>query len=98
MTDKTPTVTVTHVGPPRDRAGDVLADVETDSGYSLRITREGVCYNAILSRPDGRGGIQLHRWPSLPAVYESLAAYFLQWGEAHVWSALRASVDAETHQ
>jgi hypothetical protein len=74
----------------------VLADVEARlAGWFLRITRDGDTFNAHLAGPGGSDGMDLHRWPSVERVFESIDSYLRVRGLGHVWTALKANAESE---
>jgi len=73
-------------------------DVETPSGWRLKIVSlPGGAFHAQLTGPDTTG-YELFRWPSIERVYESLEGHFRDVVRLpHVWTTLRAQVEAEIH-
>ena len=69
-------------------------------GWSLSVWgREGGLYDARLAPPDG-SPFELHLWPGLPAVVDSLANYLgprVRLAPAYVRAALVAVLDVEMH-
>lgn len=92
----TPRVTVTVAGPAVPTPV-VVADVEAGD-WSLRITRDGDRYGAVLAGLEFGSGLEVRLWPSLPAVLESVSSYLRARGLSHIASVLRASVEAEVRE
>lgn len=72
----------------------VVADVEAGD-WSLRVTRNGDLYGAVLAGPNFGDGLEVRLWKSLPRVLETVSWFLRRQELGHIASALRASVEAE---
>lgn len=92
MTRRTPTVTVGVSGGGAAAAPDVAE--ATAEGWKLKVTKQGAGnYSAVLTGPDGKGGTDMHRWPSLARVFETVFGYLRARGLSHVAFVLRTSIE-----
>jgi hypothetical protein len=71
----------------------VVADVQAGD-WSLRITRDGEMYAAILSGAEFGSGLEVHRWAGLARVLETVEAFLRNRELTNVWAELRAALKA----
>lgn len=71
-----------------------LASVVAASGWALRISAHGDCYDATLTNPAGSPAYVLAAWPSLDSVFESISTWLGTEGSSTA-RALRLLVEAE---
>lgn len=74
----------------------LTVDIESPGGWSLHLASlPGGTFRARLAGPSAPGGFELHFWRDLTRVYESLESHLRATGYGHVWTTLRASIEAE---
>lgn len=93
MTRKTPTVTVGLTGGAEAAAAPEAAEA-TAEGWTLKVTKQGEGnYSAVLTGPKRGDGTDMHRWPSMARVFETVFGYLRARGLSHVAFALRTSIE-----
>lgn len=100
MKDEYAAPTVTMLGRINSRGptpgGPVLvADVETETGWSLRITRTRRTFGAVLAQRGARSSMTIAFWPSLDRIFETVTTSLNAVKQPDVARVLRLLVAAE---